>query len=94
VATAKQKAVVKADKERLGQVQDLVRNGRYESVSEFFREAVAEKLARVAEGQIAEAVEGYCAAGHAEEDRDLVEAQAFVGEKLPRKSKVARRASR
>jgi len=94
MATAKQKAVVNADKEQLSQVQDLVRNGRYESVSEFFREAVAEKLARVADEQIAEAVERYCAAGHTEEDRDLVEAQAFVGAKLPRKSKVARRASR
>ncbi len=36
-----------------------------------------EKLRRIEQEQIAEAVERYCAAGHAVEDVELIEAQAF-----------------
>jgi Arc/MetJ-type ribon-helix-helix transcriptional regulator len=91
----KRKVVVNADESQLERVQHLVEEGRYRTVSEFMREAVDEKLERVERDRIADAVERYCAAGHAGEDNDLVEAQAFDTESAaPRQSQRARRASR
>lgn len=84
--------VVNAERFQLERVEQLVEQGRYRTVSEFMREAVDEKLERVEQDRIAEAVERYCAAGHADEDSDLVEGQAFDAPP-PRQSKRARRAS-
>ena len=75
----KQKAVINAEKSQLDRVQRLIDSGRYRTVSEFVREAVEEKLDRLDQLQVAEAVERYCAAGLADEDADLIEAQAFGG---------------
>ncbi len=74
---AKQKAVVNAEKAQLDRVRRLIEDGRFRTLSEFVREAVDEKLARVEQDRVAEAVERYCAAGHAEEDLDLIDAQAL-----------------
>ncbi len=95
MATTKKKAVVNADQEQLGKIHDLVRSGIYGSVSEFFRDAVTEKLDRIRQEQIADAVERYCAAGHADEDLDLIGSQALPGRRAPRSAKKrSRRASR
>lgn len=75
--TLKRKAVINADLSQLERVQPLIDAKRYRTLSEFVREAMEEKLQRVEEERVAEAVERYCAAGHAEEDADLLEAQAF-----------------
>ena len=66
MVAAKRKAVVSADAHQLRAVEDLVQQGRYRTVSEFVREAMAEKLERVRRGELAEQVTRYCA----EEDRD------------------------
>ena len=76
VRSSKQKAVVNAEKSQIERVQRLVEAGHYGSLSEFVRDAVNEKLARIEQGRIAEAVERYCAAGHADEDEDLISGQA------------------
>ena len=76
MASGKRKAVVNAESAQLDRVQRLVGSGRYRSLSEFVREAVEEKLQRIEQERVAEAVERYCVAGHAEEDIDLIGAQA------------------
>lgn len=93
MGATKRKAVVNAEQSQLDRIQRLVDEGDYRTVSEFMREAVDEKLERIEQRRIAEAVERYCAAGHADEDSGLVGAQAFDSER-PRQSKRARRASR
>jgi Arc/MetJ-type ribon-helix-helix transcriptional regulator len=91
---AKQKAVINAEKSQIERVKRLVDDGRYRTVSEFVREAVDEKLERIAESRIAEAVERYCSAGHGEEDVDLVETQALpTGTAAPKRNR-RRRAAR
>jgi len=94
VKSAKQKAVVNAEKSQLDRVQRLIDNGRYRTVSEFVREALDEKLRRIEQDRIAEAVARYCAAGHADEDTDLIDAQAFDAGSGLRKRKGSRRAAR
>lgn len=90
----KQKAVINAEKSQLDRVQLLIASGRYRTVSEFVREAVEEKLERIDQERVAEAVERYCAAGLSDEDLDLIEAQAFGGERRPAKPRGSRRAAR
>ncbi len=92
MATKKRKAVVNAEEAQLERIQRLIDEGRYRTISEFVREALDEKLGRIEEGRVAEAVERYCEAGHADEDGDLIDAQAFDVPKR-RQSKRARRAS-
>ena len=53
-----------------------------------------EKLQRIERERLAEAVERYCAAGHAVEDLDLIDAQAFDGKQAARKPRGSRRAKR
>lgn len=79
----KRKTVINAETAQIERVEELVAAGRYRTVSEFVREAVHEKLQRIEQDRIAEAVERYCAAGHADEDGDLVGAQAFSPGQLP-----------
>ncbi|MGH7857003.1 MAG: ribbon-helix-helix domain-containing protein, partial [Candidatus Binatia bacterium] len=94
VASTKRKAVINAEKSQLEQVQRLVADGRYRTVSEFVREAVAEKLERIEQDEVSEAVARYCAAGHAGEDVELIGAQAFEGARQSRPRTGSRRASR
>jgi Arc/MetJ-type ribon-helix-helix transcriptional regulator len=77
---ARKKAVISADPEALADIETLVRQGKYATVSEFIREAIAENLSRVRQARLAEQVARYCAAGQADEDDDLVAAQAFPGD--------------
>jgi len=74
---ARRKAVISADQEALADVEALVEEGRYATVSEFMREAIAWNLTRIRQARLAEQVARYCESGHAEEDGDLVSAQAF-----------------
>jgi Arc/MetJ-type ribon-helix-helix transcriptional regulator len=94
MGAAKQKAVINAEKSQIERVKRLIDNGRYRTVSEFVREAVEEKLERIADSRIAEAVERYCAAGHDAEDMDLIGAQAFGPKQRVSKPKGRRRAAR
>jgi Arc/MetJ-type ribon-helix-helix transcriptional regulator len=94
VGSTKRKAVINAESSHLERVQQLVEEGRYETVSEFMREAVAEKLERIERDRVAEAVERYCSAGHADEDADLMAAQAYDAASRRLSGKSRRRASR
>lgn len=94
MGTAKRKAVINAEASQLERVQPLIEAGRYRTLSEFVREAMEEKLQRVEEEQIAEAVERYCAAGHADEDADLITAQAFEVRRARREPRGRGRAKR
>ena len=81
----KAKAVVNAERRQLIEIERLVKRGDYASVSEFMREAVDEKLERLRELRLGEQVARYSAAGHSDEDADLVAAQAFdTGARRPR----------
>ena len=90
--TKKRKAVVNAEEAQLDRIRQLIDEGRYRTVSHFVREAIDEKLERIEQCRVAEAVERYCAAGHAAEDNDLVDGQAFDGT-ASRPAKRGRRAS-
>ena len=77
VGTLKRKAVINAEVSQIERVQPLIDAGRYRTLSEFVREAMDEKLQRLEQERIGEAVERYCAAGHASEDIELIDGQAF-----------------
>ena len=76
---AKQKAVFNADKDDLAQVEALVAEGRYRSVSEFVREAIAKRLRQLEALRLREQVARYVAKARANEDAELIEHQAFDG---------------
>jgi Arc/MetJ-type ribon-helix-helix transcriptional regulator len=92
VAATKRKTVISADREHLGAVEALVREGRYPTVSHFVRDAVSEKLARLREERLAEQVSRYCDAGTSGEDDELVTWQAFPD--VPKAKSGGRRAKR
>ena len=77
MAQRKQKTVFTAEPEQLKDIGEVVRSGRYRSTSEFLRAAIDEKLQRLQRERLADHVSRYCSEGYADEDRDLVEAQAF-----------------
>jgi len=77
VANTKRRTVINADASHLRQAKVLIASGRYRTLSDFVREAMDEKLARVQRELLADEVERYCAAGHAKEDVDLVAGQAL-----------------
>lgn len=90
----KRRTVVNAEPRQIERAMALVAQGRYRTLSDFVREAVDEKLARVEDALLADEVVRYCAAGHGEEDADLIPAQSLEPP-LPRPAKTrARRASR
>lgn len=66
--------MVSTSPEHVAEVEKLVGAGHYRSVSEFVREAMAEKLERLAAARVAEQVSRYCAM---EQDDDLIAGQAF-----------------
>ena len=94
MGTTKRKAVINAEASQLERVQPLIDAGRYRTLSEFVREAMDEKLQRIEQERIAEAVEHYCAAGHAGEDIELINIQAFDTKPSSHKSRGPRRAKR
>lgn len=77
MAQRKQKTVFTAEPEQLKEIGEVVSSGRYRSTSEFLREAIDDKLQRLQRERLADQVDRYCSEGHADEDSDLVEAQAF-----------------
>ena len=58
-------------------IKAMVRSRQFPSVSAFLREAVDEKLRRTRQERLEAQVASYCAEDYADEDRDLVEFQAF-----------------
>jgi Arc/MetJ-type ribon-helix-helix transcriptional regulator len=80
VATPKVKTVFSAERRQLSAIEALVEAGRYRSASEFLREAIDEKLERLRGSRLAEQVARYCAGGRAQEDLDLIGAQALDSE--------------
>lgn len=94
MASPKRKAVINAEASQLDRIQRLIGSGRYRTVSEFVREAVEEKLERIEQDRIAEAVERYCTAGHAHEDIDLIAAQGVEPKRRSRTSRGSPRATR
>lgn len=91
----KKRTVINADARQIERVGSLVTQGRYRTVSDFVREAVDEKLARIEDARLEDEVARYCAEGHADEDTELIAAQAFDPDpprSAPRKKK--QRASR
>ena len=73
----KKKTVFTAEPDQIEQIQDMVRSGKYRSSSEFLREAIDEKLARLGRERLAKQVARYCEGGHADEEADLVAEQAL-----------------
>lgn len=94
MGATKQKAVISAEKVQLERVRRFVAAGRYRTISDFVREAVEEKLERLDEAGVAEAVKRYCAAGHADEDTDLIGQQGLETTPPKRKRKGPKRATR
>ena len=81
----KRKAVINAEAEQLLDVEGLVREGRYRSVSEFVREAIADKLQALNHSRVEEQLERYCANELDQEDDDIIGGQAFEdGVRAPR----------
>jgi Arc/MetJ-type ribon-helix-helix transcriptional regulator len=83
----KRKTVISAEASDLDRVEALVRARRYRTVSEFVREAIRERLDQIDRMKLAEEVERYCAAGHVDEDLDLVGAQAAGNARSVRRAK-------
>lgn len=95
----KRRAVVNAEVEQLEAVETLIEDGQYQTLSEFVREAIAEKLERLRQDWLAEEVERYCRTepGADEMDEALVAVQAFEDRPARAKAtqkKKARRAKR
>lgn len=90
MAVSKRKAVISARKEHLDEIGALVQGGRYRTVSEFVREAVAEKLERLQRVRLAEQVARYCEEVSRGEDAELISWQAF-DERSARKARRAKR---
>ncbi len=70
------KTVFTAEPRQLEAIAALIEAGRYRTPSEFLREAIDDKLERLRSSRLAEQVARYCAGGHADEDSDLIDAQA------------------
>lgn len=91
VSPRKRKAVISAEASDLDAVESLVHQGRYRTVSEFVREAVAEKLARHWRERLGEQIDRHAAAGTDGSDDELVEWQAFTDPPPSTKSPRAKR---
>lgn len=83
VPSTKRKAVISAESEHLRAIDALVRERRYQTVSHFVRDAVAEKLERLRQERLAEQVDRYCDAGTSGADDELVSWQTFSGPPKP-----------
>ena len=74
--TRRLKTVFSAEPRQIERIRLLVRARRYKSPSEFLRAAIDDKLAALDRAALDQQVATYCAEGFADEDRDLLEAQA------------------
>lgn len=90
----KRRTVINAEPRQVERAMLLVKQGRYRTLSDFVREAVDEKLARIDDALLEDEVARYCAAGHADEDVDLIGAQGFDSAPAPRRRPSAKKASR
>ena len=72
----KRKTVFTAEPMQIERIQELVRRGSYRTASEFLRQAIDEKLARLRRDRLAEQVARYCQDGHAVEDDGFIAEQA------------------
>jgi Arc/MetJ-type ribon-helix-helix transcriptional regulator len=73
----KERTVLSAEKRQILMVREIVRTGRYRSVSHFVRAAIDEKLERDEQARLEQELERYVASGHHREDADLIAAQAW-----------------
>jgi Arc/MetJ-type ribon-helix-helix transcriptional regulator len=87
----KRRTVVNAEPRQVERAMLLVAQGRYRTLSDFVREAMDEKLARVEESLLADEVARYCTEGHAGEDTELIAGQT-IEPPIPKRGK--RKASR
>jgi Arc/MetJ-type ribon-helix-helix transcriptional regulator len=91
----KRRTVINAEPHQIERAMALVRKGRYRNLSDFVREAVDEKLRRVEDALLEDEVARYCAAGHADEDTELIAMQNLDAPKgRSRPPKKASRAKR
>jgi Arc/MetJ-type ribon-helix-helix transcriptional regulator len=77
MAVTKRKALVNAEPDHLAEVEALIQQGRYRTLSDFVRQAMEEKLARLRREKLAEQVERYCDEVDQREDGELIAWQAF-----------------
>lgn len=90
----KRRTVVNSEPRQIERAMALVQRGRYRNLSDFVREAVAEKLARVEDELLEDEVARYCAAGHAGEDAELIPMQHLDAPPEPRAARKTSRAKR
>ncbi|MDQ3033393.1 MAG: ribbon-helix-helix domain-containing protein [Myxococcota bacterium] len=88
----KARTVVSAEPDEIAEVERLVRAGKYETVSDFVRQAMREKLRREHDAALAEELERYVRAqpGERSEDDALVRAQALPASRAPRGRRAKR----
>jgi Arc/MetJ-type ribon-helix-helix transcriptional regulator len=95
IVGTKRRTVVNAEPNQIERAMALVRQGRYRNLSDFVREAIDEKLRRVEDALLEDEVARYCAAGHADEDTELIAMQHLaVPKERSRPVKKASRAKR
>lgn len=77
----KTRTVVSAESSEIAEVERLVRAGQYETVSDFVRQAMREKLQREHDSALAEELERYVRTmpDESSEDVALVRSQALPG---------------
>lgn len=88
----KARTVVSAEADEIAAVERLVRAGKYETVSDFVRQAMSEKLRREHDAALADEVERYVRArsGERSEDDALVRAQALPASRVTRRRRAKR----
>jgi Arc/MetJ-type ribon-helix-helix transcriptional regulator len=92
--STKRRTVINAEPRQVERAMVLVARGRYRTLSDFVREAMDEKLARVEEALLVDEVARYCAEGHAGEDADLITAQTVEQPPAKRGKRKVPRATR
>jgi Arc/MetJ-type ribon-helix-helix transcriptional regulator len=77
MAPIKLKAVFSAEPDQLREIREHVKSGRYGSASEFLREAIREKIARLRREELARQVARYCEEKEEPGATGFVASQAF-----------------
>ena len=77
MAQTKAKAVFTAEPDQLRQIREHVKSGRYQSASEFLREAIREKILRLRRERLADQVARYCEESEGTNSTDIMDFQAF-----------------
>ena len=87
----KRRTVISADAGHIQQAEALVAAGRYRTLSDFVREAMDEKLARLEQEMLVDEVARYCATERDEAaDDDLISSQALEPSRGRRSSRASR----